>query len=94
MFRENPSNLKRFASGATARTCAVLCLMPVNVIKIRFEVMQRNSFLVVFPQTCAHIIYIYGQKYIIPFRVANTTIEQFPRLSVTFGQLKVYEVLG
>ena len=40
--REKPSNLKRFASGATARTCAALCLMPVNVIKIRFEVIHRN----------------------------------------------------
>ena len=37
-FRGNPSHVTIFVSGATARSCAVLVLMPVNVIKIRFEV--------------------------------------------------------
>ncbi|XP_028416940.1 mitochondrial glycine transporter-like [Dendronephthya gigantea] len=36
-LREKPSNVKRFALGASARGFVVLCLMPVNVIKIRFE---------------------------------------------------------
>lgn len=36
-LRGNPSHVGIFVSGATARSCAVLVLMPVNVIKIRFE---------------------------------------------------------
>ena len=34
-----PGPFGRFVMGATARSCAVLLLMPVTVIKTRFEVL-------------------------------------------------------
>ena len=46
-FRDNPSHVRIFVSGATARSCAVLVLMPVNVIKIRFEVQYHINYLLI-----------------------------------------------
>lgn len=52
-LRRNSSHLRRFVCGGSARVFAAMCLMPVNVIKIRFE--SGNFHYKSVPQAFWHI---------------------------------------